>query len=112
MASTSDKLKLENITSGILEYLDDNIKEASDLPEVKYLTTSLLEALLIRSESNFKPLNYIYKFHALVNWLACNKGCQQEIKEKLVNIFKLEHFTCSELSNCVRESSLYSDSDI
>ena len=57
MASTSDKLKLENITSGILEYLDDNIKEASDLPEVKYLTTSLLEALLIRSESNFKPLN-------------------------------------------------------
>ena len=112
MASASDKLKLENIISGILQYLDDNIKEASDLPEVKYLTTSLLEALLTRSESNIEPLNYIYKFHTLVNWLACNQGCQQEIKEKLVNIFKLEHFTCSELSNCVRKSSLYSDSDI
>ena len=30
----------------------------------------------------------------------------------MVNLFKLEHFTSSELSTCVRESSLYSDAEL
>ena len=56
--------------------------------------------------------NYIHKFKTFVNWLSENNNCSQEFKEKMVNLFKLEHFTSSELSTCVRESSLYSDAEL
>ena len=45
MASTSEKFKFVHITRGILHLIRDDIEEIADLPEVKYLTSSLLEKL-------------------------------------------------------------------
>ena len=138
----------------------DDIKETAQLPVVKYLTSSLMEKLIVQQEEecgdfdsddlasndndeedddevdtkgrkrrrmmtvneegNFgranreriDSTNYIHKFKTFVNWLSENNNCSQEFKEKMVNLFKLEHFTSSELSTYVRESSLYSDAEL
>ena len=47
--------------------------------------------------------NYIHKFKTFVNWLSENNNCSQEFKEKMVNLFKLEHFTSSELMDVLRK---------
>ena len=49
-ASTSEKFNFENITKGVLNLLLDNVKEIANLPEVKYLTSSLLEKLFVVHE--------------------------------------------------------------
>jgi len=66
----------------------------------------------VENEEKVDTTNYIHKFKTFVNWLSGNQNCSQELKEKIVNLFKLEHFTSSELSTCVRESSFYSDSEL
>ena len=159
-ASTSEKFKFENITKVVLNLIRDDIKETAQLPVVKYLTSSLMEKLIVQQEEecgdfdsddlasndndeedddevdtkgrkrrrmmtvneegNFgranreriDSTNYIHKFKTFVNWLSENNNCSLEFKEKMVNLFKLEHFTSSELSTCVRESSLYSDAEL
>ena len=143
MASTSEKFKFVHITRGILHLIRDDIEEIADLPEVKYLTSSLLEKIIllhdlldgdddveddtddadkesgnddngvrVENEEKVDTANYIDKFKTFMNWLSGNQNCSQEFKEKMVNLFKLEHFTSSELSTCVRQSSLYSDSEL
>ena len=64
------------------------------------------------NEEKVDTANYIHKFKTFVNWLSGNQNCSQEFKEKMVNLFKLAHFTSSELSTYVRQSSLYSDSEL
>ena len=46
-ASTSEKFNFENITKGVLNLIRDNIKEIANLPDVKYLTSSLMEKLIV-----------------------------------------------------------------
>ena len=141
-ASTSEKFKFENITEVVLNLIRDNVKEIANLSEVKYLTSSLMEKLIVvhkeesgdfdydehddekgrkkrkvmtanedgdsncvvnqeRDKESIDSTNYVDKFKTFVNWLSGNNNCNQEFKEKMVNLFKLDHFTSSELSNCV-----------
>ena len=51
MASSSEKFNFEIITEGVLNLIRDDIKEIAYLPEVKYLTISLLEKLILVHEA-------------------------------------------------------------
>ena len=97
---------------------NDNDEEDDD--EVDTKGRKRRRMMTVNEEGNFgranreriDSTNYIHKFKTFVNWLSENNNCSQEFKEKMVNLFKLEHFTSSELSTCVRESSLYSDAEL
>ena len=56
-ASTSEKFKFENITEVVLNLIRDDIKETANLPEVKYLTSSLMEKLIVQHEEESGDLN-------------------------------------------------------
>ena len=97
---------------------NDNDEEDDD--EVDTKGRKRRRMMTVNEEGNFgranreriDSTNYIHKFKTFVNWLSENNNCSQEFKEKMVNLFKLEYFTSSELSTCVRESSFYSDADL
>ena len=56
-ASTSEKFKFENITEVVLNLIRDDIKATAHLPEVKYLTSSLMEKLVVRHEEGSGDLD-------------------------------------------------------
>ena len=47
-----------------------------------------------------------------LKWLSGNPACTQTFKNKMLQLFDLKEFTCSDLTTFVRESMLYSPKKI
>ena len=129
-AAHSEDLKLTNITIAILDYIDRNLGEIANIPEIKYLSQSLLEMLLSKTYMNFDIIDFDFdlltehgitfsggfeeglQFKMFTNWLSGNPNCSQSFKDEMLKHFDLKEFSCIELTTFVRQSSLFTEKEI
>jgi len=134
-ANVCEDLKFKKITNAMLNNICDLLEDVVKLPEVKYLSSTLLEMVICdkrwiiddeneeiedeevendKEDSEYELLEYyhIELFKLLVNWLSGNPDCDNNFKAKILINFDLVRFTSDELTTHVRQSSLFSDKDI
>ena len=122
-AAYSEDLKLTYITKAILFHFDeDYLEEVSELAEVKYLSETLLEKLLSQEYllEDYETIDWDIltphavipdepsfqqgvRFKVFLKWLSGNPACTQTFKNKMLQLFDLKEFTCSDITTFVRE---------
>ena len=121
--------------------LDTHIEEIKELPEVKYLSKTLLKRFISENfddvdddeeyedkgededevadededgdEDTFPMKDQFARFKVFVNWLSCTQNSEDStFKKEIMELFDLNEFTCNQLTTCVQKSSLYSVEEI
>ena len=103
-AALSEVFGFVHITNEISIHIKRHCAKFSRLSDVRVLSDSFIEKLLINDGSTDH-------FMLVANWLQ-NNVCEEEFKIRLLSYFDLKTFTAEELLTVVRKSSLYSEGDI
>jgi len=115
LSSTAEANGLNNVVSTMLDYLDENIRDVSELSEVQYISSNFLLSLLadINGEGNeIDDERFFPRFVTLTSWLTSTDEVDVMLKTRLISMFDLKRFTNQQLTSAVRKSKLFSESSI
>lgn len=113
LSSTAETYQFDDIISLMLNYLDLNIGDVSKLPEVKYMSSDFLEALIQDDEIPCDNATYFSRFETFTSWVTNNDNeINLEFTLKVTSTFDLKKFTNHQLTTAVRNSKLFTESYI
>lgn len=101
--------KFSLLSSIVLRYVDQNLREISSLPDFEHLSSSsIMAALHSMREGTGRVSSEITVFQAFLVWLGSNSNVSENVKKEMIGSFDLERFSNSDLET-VKHSGIFDD---